>query len=76
MTDLQTATLPELERYLADLRVRFNSGDKTVENRLRSVAARVEQLKAADPNSKPAPVNRLHSIARAVAPLIRRRCCG
>jgi hypothetical protein len=75
--DIQTASLSDLERYLADLRVRFNSGDKTVENRLRAVAARVEQLKALDPNLRPAPITtRLQNLARAVTPLLRKRCCG
>lgn len=75
--DVQTASLQDLERYLADLRVRFNSGDRTVENKLRSVAARVEQLRALDPNQRPAPiVHKIQSIARAVTPLLRRRCCG
>ena len=74
--DLTNSTLPELEKLLSDLRVRYNSGDRTVETRLRAVAARVEQLRASNPETRPI-ANKLEHIARILSPVLQRtRCCG
>lgn len=72
-TDLQNSSLAELEKLLSDLRVRYNSGDKTVETRLRAVAARVEVLKAQNPQQVP---NKIQVITKILNPILRRRCCG
>lgn len=72
-TDLQTSSIPDLEKLLADLRVRYNSGDKTVETRLRAVAARLEVLKAQNPKPQQ---NKIQVITKILNPILRKRCCG
>jgi hypothetical protein len=66
-------TLEYLEQVLSGLRARFASGDKSVEAKLRAVAAKVDQIRLQKDLVKPlvTPVN----IGQQLAKLVRRRSC-
>jgi hypothetical protein len=66
-------TLEYLEQVLSGLRSRFASGDKSVEAKLRAVAAKVDQIRLQKDLVKPlvTPEN----IGKQLAKLIKRRSC-
>jgi len=66
-------TLEYLEQVLSGLRARFASGDKSVEAKLRAVAAKVDQIRLQKDLVKPlvTPEN----IGKQLAKLIKRRSC-
>ena len=66
-------TLEYLVQVLSGLRARFASGDKSVEAKLRAVAANVDQIRLQKDLVKPlvTPVN----IGQQLAKLVRRRSC-
>jgi hypothetical protein len=67
-------TLEYLEQVLSGLRARFASGDKSVEDKLRAVAAKVDQLKLHQDSVKPktAPAK---TVGQQVSRLFRRKSC-
>jgi hypothetical protein len=68
-----TETLEYLEKVLSGLRARFASGDKSVEAKLRAVAAKVDQLKLQnDIPAAPEASTIGKKIRRA---FVRRSCC-
>ena len=66
-------TLEYLEQVLSGLRARFVSGDKSVETKLRAVAAKVDQLRLQKDLIKPlvAPAD----VGKQIAKVFRRRSC-
>jgi hypothetical protein len=66
-------TLEYLEQVLSGLRARFASGDKSVEAKLRAVAAKVDQLKLQNDLEKPPPV--IKKVGQQIAKAVRRRSC-
>lgn len=68
-------TLEYLEQVLSGLRTRFASGDKSVEVKLRAVAAKVDQLRLQKDLVKPltAPTNTIGQ--QLVKAYKRRGCC-
>lgn len=66
-------TLEYLEQVLSGLRARFASGDKSVEAKLRAVAAKVDQIRLQKDLDKPlvTPVN----IGKQLAKIVKRRSC-
>lgn len=72
---MSAETLEHLEKVLSALRARFASGDKSVEVKLRAVAAKVDHLRlhqdlVIKPTTTPATLGK--QIARAFK---RRSCC-
>jgi hypothetical protein len=65
-------TLEYLEQVLSGLRARFASGDKSVEAKLRAVAAKVDQLKLQNDLEKPSTVTK---VGQQIAKAVRRRSC-
>ncbi len=72
---MSTETLEYLEQVLEGLRARYASGDKSVEVKLRAVAARVDQLKLHKDLGKPPATSA--SIGKQFARILKRRrsCC-
>lgn len=66
-------TLEYLEQVLSGLKARFASGDKSVEAKLRAVAAKIDQLRLQKDLVKPkvSPT----SISKQLVKLARRRSC-
>lgn len=65
-------TLEYLEQVLSGLRARFASGDKSVEAKLRAVAAKVDQLKLQNDLEKPSTVTK---VGQQIVKAVRRRSC-
>lgn len=63
-------TLEYLEQVLSGLRSRYASGDRSVENKLRAIAAKVDQLKLQKDL-----VKQPNTTKRLINNLIRRRSC-
>lgn len=65
-----------LEETLKALRVKYAAGDKSVETKLRAVAAKVDQLRleqhAKTPPPKPLTIE---EVGRKISQTFRRRCC-
>ena len=70
---MEEETLEYLEQVLSGLRARFAAGDKSVEVKLRAVAAKVDQLRLQKDLVKPvtAPVD----VGKQLKRLVRRRGC-
>lgn len=67
-----TETLEYLEQVLAGLRARFASGDKSVEPKLRAVAAKIDQLKLQGEVGQP---QQKKTIGKQISQIFRRRSC-
>lgn len=65
-------TLEYLEQVLSGLRARFASGDRSVEAKLRAVAAKVDQLKLQNDLEKPPAATK---VGQQIAKAVRRRSC-
>lgn len=66
-----------LEQTLKDLRAKYASGDKSVEPRLRAIAAKVDQVRL-EQNAKAAPQPQpltVEEVSRKISQAFRRRCC-
>ncbi len=66
-------TLEYLEHVLIGLKARYASGDKSVEIKLRSVAAKVDQLRLEKDLGKPLAAK--PSVGQQIAKAFRRRSC-
>jgi hypothetical protein len=64
-------TLEYLEKVLAGLRSRLASGDKSVEPKLRAVAARIDQVRLQNDMASSPRI----PVAKKLAGLVRRRSC-
>lgn len=69
---MTTETLEYLEQVLSGLRSRFASGDKSVEIKLRAVAAKIDQIRLQHDLDKP-PVTKI--VSKQLAKVFRRRSC-
>lgn len=71
---MTTETLEYLEQVLSGLRSRFASGDKSVEIKLRAVAAKIDQIRLQHDLEKP-PVTTTKVVGKQLAKAFRRRSC-
>lgn len=69
-----TETLEYLEQVLSGLRARFAAGDKSVEAKLRAVAAKVDQLKLQKDLTGPS-LTDSSKISKIRKVFTRRSCC-
>ena len=69
-------TLEYLEKLLSSLKARYSSGDKSVEAKLRAVAAKVDQLRIqADLQPQQNSANVLEKIKQKLENAVRRKSC-
>lgn len=70
---MEEDTLEYLEQVLSGLRARFAAGDKSVEVKLRAVAAKIDQLRLQKDLAKP--VTAPTDVGKQLKRLVRRRGC-
>lgn len=70
---MTTETLEYLEQVLSGLRSRFASGDKSVETKLRAVAAKIDQIRLQQDLDKPPVTTKV--VGKQLAKVFRRRSC-
>lgn len=68
-------TLEYLEQVLSGLRSRYASGDKSVEMKLRAVAAKVDQLKLQKEMNPAQQPQQQEKIGQQIAKIFKRRSC-
>jgi hypothetical protein len=68
-------TLEYLEQVLSGLRSRYTSGDKSVEMKLRAVAAKVDQLKLQKEMTPAQQPQQQGKIGQQIAKIFKRRSC-
>lgn len=68
-------TLEYLEQVLSGLRARFASGDRSVEVKLRAVAAKVDQIKLQKDLIKPTVTTPSKTLSQQLKNIVRRRSC-
>jgi len=68
-----TETLEYLEQVLSGLRARYASGDKSVEVKIRAVAAKVDQIKLQ--RDLEAPQGAINKVGQQLKKVVRRRRC-
>jgi hypothetical protein len=65
-----------LEQTLKALRAKYAAGDKSVEPRLRAVAAKVDQLRIEQNAKAPPPVPlTIEEVSRKISQAFRHKCC-
>jgi len=72
---MEEETLEYLEKVLAGLKARFISGDKSVEAKLRAVAAKIDRLKLQSDLQSPTPATTLEIIKQQMKRTVQRKSC-